>query len=226
MKETKKYFFICLISFLTVILNGTILLVNFFLPQLLQVDGQIIIISNALFLPLFLFLFKLLSCKVIKIKPITFFSITTITSVVQLMAMWLILTVLKQFGFLIFASVLILEWSLIFIALTIVFIIKMFKKSVKHGFITVGVILLSIIIINLLTFWHTTNHPTHFLYNDNFVIGNTKESIIKRYGKPTTESKNKIHYIVDYLIDPEYYCIKFNEKGIAYEVDLHLMDCE
>lgn len=44
----------------------------------------------------------------------------------------------------------------------------------------VGILIVLIFAISLCAFRYY--HPTHFMYNDRFVIGNTQENIIERYG--------------------------------------------
>ena len=39
-------------------------------------------------------------------------------------------------------------------------------------------------------------HPTHYAYNDRFILGNTKEAIISRYGEFTREYSNNTNALV------------------------------
>ena len=76
-------------------------------------------------------------------------------------------------------------------------------------------------------------HPTHFLYNDRFIIGNTQEKIIEKYGEfngTRTNNNGETTYGVYMIRDntPElimgyddslWYEIYF-EDGIAVKVEL------
>jgi len=80
-------------------------------------------------------------------------------------------------------------------------------------------------------FWHY--HPTHYKYNDRFILGNTEESIIEKYGDFSREFRNKSGEITCgvYMIrdntpelimsydDSLWYEVYF-ESGIAVEVRL------
>ncbi len=43
-------------------------------------------------------------------------------------------------------------------------------------------------------FWYY--HPTHYKFNDRFVIGNTKDEIIERYGNPYSSDEISITYMI------------------------------
>lgn len=74
------------------------------------------------------------------------------------------------------------------------------------------------------------NHPTHWRYNDNFIIGSTKEQIIKKYGEFDGE-KGSSGRVKSYMIrdnapdfwmsidDSLWYDITF-EDGVAVKVEL------
>ena len=76
-------------------------------------------------------------------------------------------------------------------------------------------------------------HPTHYAYNDRFILGNTKEAIITRYGEFTREYTDESNHLVkaEYQIrdnTPElvmsydnslWYEIYFQD-GVAVEVSL------
>lgn len=76
-------------------------------------------------------------------------------------------------------------------------------------------------------------HPTHFAYNDRFIIGNTQENIVEKYGEFYSTHKNNdgeitcgiymIHDNTPELImgydDSLFYEIYFKD-GIAIEVKL------
>lgn len=77
-------------------------------------------------------------------------------------------------------------------------------------------------------------HPTHYLYNDSFIIGNTEENITERYGefskkwedeqtKETTRAFYMIRNNTPELImsyDNSLWYIIFFEDGVATKVDL------
>ena len=85
-------------------------------------------------------------------------------------------------------------------------------------------------------------HPTHYCYNDRFVIGSTVDEITERYGEFDKATFSEIHPNDDptlgdmdvgcagYLVreeriagflssrDAQYYCIYFNQAGVATRV--------
>ena len=97
------------------------------------------------------------------------------------------------------------------------------------------IIILAIIVLIVATFICVFKyyHPTHFAYNDRFIIGNTQEKIEEKYGEFTGTHRNNngnITYGVYMIRDntPEWimsyddslwYEIYF-ENGIAIEVKL------
>ena len=52
------------------------------------------------------------------------------------------------------------------------------KKKILIG--TAGLILIIVFCGGM--FWYY--HPTHYQFNDRFIIGSTKQEIIKKYGEP------------------------------------------
>ncbi len=95
--------------------------------------------------------------------------------------------------------------------------------------ILVSVVLLIVAFICVFKYYH----PTHFAYNDRFIIGNTQEKIIEKYGEfygTSTNDDGEITYGVYMIRDntPElimgyddslWYEVYF-ENGIAVKVDL------
>ena len=88
------------------------------------------------------------------------------------------------------------------------------------------IVLLCIAII-VFIIWFATTHSTHWRFNDDFVIGNTLENIIDKYGEPyhpkqidNSEDYRFIAYKVGYTImsDPIYYNIVFID-GVAVRVE-------
>ncbi len=70
-------------------------------------------------------------------------------------------------------------------------------------------------------------HPTHISFNDRFVLGNTMDNIIERYGQPYTSTVTSLTYKVRdntpelfmSYDDSLWYVVTF-EGGIASEVTL------
>ena len=92
-----------------------------------------------------------------------------------------------------------------------------------------GLVLICIVFVCVFKYYH----PTHFAYNDRFIIGNTQEKIEEKYGEfngTRTNNDGEIAYGV-YMIDdnmPEWimsyddslwYEIYF-DNGVAVEVKL------
>ncbi len=105
---------------------------------------------------------------------------------------------------------------------------KLFKSK------KVLVVLITVVMIGFFIAWFWYYHPTHYRYNDRFVIGNSINAITERYGEFDKifykhESENEIShggYIVKppevglWGTDPEkYYMIKF-EDGKAVSVSI------
>ena len=77
-------------------------------------------------------------------------------------------------------------------------------------------------------------HPTHYLYNDSFIIGNTEENITERYGefsKKWEDEQTKETTCAFYMIrdntpelimsyDNSLWYIIYFEDGVATKVDL------
>ncbi len=100
----------------------------------------------------------------------------------------------------------------------------------KRIFIILAIIVLIVaVFIGVFKYYH----PTHFAYNDRFIIGNTKEKITEKYGEfdgTRTNNDGEITYGVYMISDntPElimghddslWYEIYF-ENGVAVEVKL------
>lgn len=102
----------------------------------------------------------------------------------------------------------------------------------KKKLIVVISIMTAIFLIGLVgVYWH--NHPTHYLYNDSWIIGKNALEIEERYGTFEYDSKTIYDtlvkgycvkpYTTDYLFGepvwPEYYMIYFDKNGKAYKVE-------
>ncbi len=77
------------------------------------------------------------------------------------------------------------------------------------------VVILSIILVFAVcggAFWYY--HPTHYKFNDRFIIGNTKEKIIEKYGKPYRENSGITENV--FLLE---YKIKGNTSEIVMGYD-------
>ncbi len=94
------------------------------------------------------------------------------------------------------------------------------KKSI---IILAAVLVLTIASIGI--FWWY--HPTHAAFNDRFVLGNTMDNIIGRYGQPYTSTATSLTYKVKANTpelfmgydDSLWYVVTF-EDGVAAEVSL------
>ena len=58
----------------------------------------------------------------------------------------------------------------------------------KKIFIT-SICVLVVLVVSIGMFWYY--HPTHYRYNDRFILGNTEENIVERYGDFSKKSCNK-----------------------------------
>lgn len=117
---------------------------------------------------------------------------------------------------------------------------KLCKEKIKKRGKTVTVIIFTLLIILLITvaFVYWRSHPTHYKFEDGWVMGNNKEEIVKRYGlfdKLNYKTKNgketDIIYSAGYLVKkgdfysslptPEqYYLIYFDEQGVAIDITI------
>ena len=85
--------------------------------------------------------------------------------------------------------------------------------------------IVSLLVIGVSTFWYF--HPTHFAYNDRFVLGSTKAQIQERYGSFYSEGTKICTYMIrddtpELIMGYDnslWYEIYF-ENGIAVSVDL------
>lgn len=59
------------------------------------------------------------------------------------------------------------------------------KKKILIG--TAGLILIIVFCGGM--FWYY--HPTHYQFNDRFIIGSTKQEIIKKYGEPYSSGREQ-----------------------------------
>lgn len=107
----------------------------------------------------------------------------------------------------------------------------------KKRFIILAIVLIVFITVGMLWIKHfCATHPTHYRFNDEFVIGSTADEIQDRYGdfdryglipsktwKMTTAGVYNIQKRIDYgffcQID-KYYIIYFDENGIAVDISL------
>ena len=93
------------------------------------------------------------------------------------------------------------------------------------------IIILTIIVVFAIGFigiyWY--NHPTHYLFEDRWIIGKDAVQIQERYGKYDKDLNTEKGYCVQpYRTDfffgepvwAKYYMIYFNENGNAYKVDV------
>ncbi len=95
----------------------------------------------------------------------------------------------------------------------------------KKKIMALSVALASLLAVCVGAFWYL--HPTHPKFNDRFVMGNTRQAIMERYGEPDAEREGMISYTVRENI-PElimsydnslFYEIYF-ENGIATRIHL------
>ncbi len=74
-------------------------------------------------------------------------------------------------------------------------------------------------------FWYC--HPTHYSFNDRYVIGTSMQKIIDRYGEPHSTTENTVTYMIhddtpELIMGKDnsvWYVIEF-ENGIAVNVYL------
>ncbi len=100
---------------------------------------------------------------------------------------------------------------------------KITKKAIVIIVIT---IIITFTIVPAGVYWY--NHPTHYLYNDRWIIGKSASEIEEKYGEFEKHFSNSSGYCVkpsriDWWGDatwPEYYMIYFDENGIAYKVEV------
>lgn len=62
------------------------------------------------------------------------------------------------------------------------------KKKILIG--TAGLILIIVFCGGM--FWYY--HPTHYQFNDRFIIGSTKQEIIEKYGEPYSSGESSMTY--------------------------------
>ena len=107
-----------------------------------------------------------------------------------------------------------------------------FNKKMIVGIIIAITAILAVIFIGI--YWH--NHPTHYLYEDDWIIGKNASQIEQRYGAYDINSKTFYGTLIkgycvksqstDYwwgdVSWPEYYMIHFDENGKAYKVEIEV----
>lgn len=102
-------------------------------------------------------------------------------------------------------------------------------KTNKKRIIIITVSIISILTISAIGFyWYT--HPTHYLYEDRWIIGKTPEQIEQRYGDFDYFDITTPPLIRGYSVKtdqpwgdtnwPEYYMIYFDENDKAYKVQV------
>lgn len=101
------------------------------------------------------------------------------------------------------------------------------KTRLKYVTICIGILIVFVVISGIYC-WYT--HPTHYRYNDYYVIGNDVEHIQKRYGEfdciRYSNEDGQVYY-ADYLVKdtdrwgnpPLYYAIEFRD-GKAVSVTI------
>ena len=83
--------------------------------------------------------------------------------------------------------------------------------------ILVSVVLIVVAFICVFKYYH----PTHFLYNDIFIIGNTQEKIIEKYGEfdgTSTNNNGEITYGVYMIRDNTPELIMSYDNSLWYEI--------
>lgn len=101
----------------------------------------------------------------------------------------------------------------------------------KRKIIISCVCVLAVFALSIGAFWYF--HPTHYKFNDRFIIGNTKESILKKYGEfaysQYDESGVYLHaeYVASHYEKPAYldgltrkwYVIEFeNDRAVNVKI--------
>lgn len=101
------------------------------------------------------------------------------------------------------------------------------KKKVLIGVICA----LCVLVITVGIYWYY--HPTHYKFNDRFIIGNTEENIVEKYGEFAyrEHGENGVtlygEYVASHYEHPTYvhgfsrkwYVIEF-ENGIATKIEI------
>ena len=102
--------------------------------------------------------------------------------------------------------------------------VKKDKINVRNT--AVSVLAAVLLIANLSCGMFIHRHRTHYRYDDDFILGNTSESIVKKYGafdsiisaSDSADQKRKASYIT--LLNRYKYTITFNEEGKAEKIEL------
>lgn len=100
-------------------------------------------------------------------------------------------------------------------------------KITKKAIVVIAIAIITVFTLTLIGVYRY-NHPTHYLYNDHWIIGKNISEIEQRYGNYDIEGSLKKGYCVkpttiDWWGDatwPQYYMIYFDENGKAYKVDI------
>ena len=58
----------------------------------------------------------------------------------------------------------------------------------KKKIFIASICVLVVLVVSIGMFWYY--HPTHYRYNDRFILGNTEENIVERYGDFSKKSCN------------------------------------
>lgn len=219
----KKILGSILVSIISLIIFGTIFLADCFIVTISFTHNlffSFILIALALLAYYFL---KNFFCEKFNLKPFSYFAAITVTTTIIHLCLLAGSTLFQSASaYLVLTFNITVATCISFIIFLVLGFIKLFKKSVLKGVLTIVVVLLVCVTIVVPCALYLKSHPTHVLYNDDFVIGNTKENIVEHYGEPDREQPNRIYYLVDYLIDPEYYMVEFDENGKAVSVELWL----
>lgn len=88
------------------------------------------------------------------------------------------------------------------------------KKIIISSICAVVVLALSIGI-----YWY--DHPTHYKFNDRFIVGNTEEKIIEKYGEFSKERRNddgEIQYATYMVRDNTPDLIMSYDNSLWYEI--------
>lgn len=105
-------------------------------------------------------------------------------------------------------------------------------KINKNTIVVIAITIIAVLTFTLIgVYWH--NHPTHYLYEDRWVIGKNADQIEQRYGSYDINWETIYGSLIkgycvkpsttDWWGDatwPEYYMIYFDENGKAYKVDV------
>ncbi len=99
-------------------------------------------------------------------------------------------------------------------------------KNIKKRTIIIIVTIIVVFAIGFVgIYWY--NHPTHYLFEDRWIIGKDANKIEQRYGDFDKEIGDSKGYCVEPARVgffgtswPKYYMIYFDENGVAYKVQV------